>query len=66
MRIEKGIKGIRKTINDNKAGWHLVDGDLGSKEYIVSTFLEILQMEKFNNKTLIWVGGNVLMIRQSK
>lgn len=60
--ITKGIKGIRKHINTNKAGWHIfhVTGSEVAqyRMYSEETLLELLGT--YSHMTLVEIGGNNL------
>jgi hypothetical protein len=62
MRIAKGIKGIRKTINENKSGWHIysTENHLG---YHSQTFIQLLNM--YETYTIVGVFGNVISVEKS-
>lgn len=45
MRIAKGIKGIRKIINENKYGWHVIRMEKNgtyANDYVEDYFLNII------------------------
>jgi hypothetical protein len=60
MRIAKGIKGIRKDLNRNGKGWHvIIDGR--DSEFNDITLKEMLT-EFDDTHSLIWIGGNVIFL----
>lgn len=61
MRIAKGIKGIRKIINDDKVGWH-VTGKEKYIDYIELNFTALLGHDDFRDATIIGIGGNVICL----
>ena len=62
MRIAKGIKGIRKIINEDRKGWHVYNETVNLGYYDL-TFKEMLR--RHPTSTLIGIAGNTIAIEKS-